>query len=235
MSYSLLQRLDLTLPGWTLRTSAKRWLSQFPNQSMIARLESGSTMLTRERLRGLESHLRAIDRHRVPGAVVECGVAAGGSAALLGLWLTRAHSPRPLFLFDTFEGLPAPTIDDPDYDTAIHFTGRFRGELADIQAMFARLGITAQTTYAKGLFQDTLPHPDLTRVAFAHLDGDWYDSTAHCLRHLWPLLSPGGRIQFDDYGAWQGCRKAVDEFLAAHGPLTLHRVDSHGVWLERPH
>jgi asparagine synthase (glutamine-hydrolysing) len=50
-------------------------------------------------------------------------------------------------------------------------------------------------------------------VAFAHLDGDWYESTMTCLTRIAPLLSPGGRIVLDDYYAWSGCRRAVNEYL----------------------
>src|SRR5215471_14972092 len=60
------------------------------------------------RLRALQGHVAHATEHGIPGAVVECGVAKGGSAAVLALALHR-HGPRPLWLFDTFEGLPAPS------------------------------------------------------------------------------------------------------------------------------
>jgi O-methyltransferase len=64
----------------------------------------------------------------------------------------------------------------------------------------------------RGLFEDTL---DLDEpVAFAHLDGDWYESTMTCLERIAPLLAPGGRIVLDDYYHWSGCRTAVDEYFA---------------------
>lgn len=58
-------------------------------------------------------------------------------------------------------------------------------------------------------------------------DGDWYASTKVCFEHLHDLVEPGGFVIVDNYGAYEGCRRAVDEFLQARGLRTfLHRVDS---------
>jgi hypothetical protein len=201
---------------------------------LIGSIEPGTTYLSPERLLTLERHLRTVHRRRIPGAVVECGVAAGGSAALMGLWLTRHQSDKPLVLFDTFDGLPAPTTNDPDYEKAIAWTGECRGTRSDVEAMFRRMGIDlTRVALVEGLFQDTIPAYMPSSIAMLHLDGDWYDSTRHCLEHLWPQVSIGGRVQIDDYGAWQGCRKATDEFLARHRRLRLHVIDATGVWLEK--
>jgi hypothetical protein len=53
-------------------------------------------------------------------------------------------------------------------------------------------------------------------VALAHLDGDWYASTMTCLRQIAPRLVPGAAIVVDDYDAWSGCRRAVDEYFQKH-------------------
>jgi hypothetical protein len=61
------------------------------------------------------------------------------------------------------------------------------------------------------------------------LDGDWYESVKMCLESLYDKVSPGGVIQFDDYGHWAGARKAVDEFMINRGIDTpLRRVDFSG-------
>lgn len=190
-------------------------------------------MVARVKLRAIEQHLRVIDRDGVIGDIIECGVAAGGSGALLGLWLPRAIHPRRLHLFDTFEGLPAPTTDDPDYEKAVQWIGGCRGTLEDVTAMLLRVGVDlSAVTCVKGLFQDTIPQRLPARIAFAHLDGDWYDSTRHALTAVWPRLSLGGRVQLDDYGAWEGCRKAVDEFVSVMG-VRLHLIPMGGAWFAR--
>ena len=73
----------------------------------------------------------------------------------------------------------------------------------------------------------TLPaqRPD-AGIALLRLDTDWYASTHHELTHLYPLLSSRGVLIIDDYGHWQGCREAVDDYFRDRddAPL-LGRVD----------
>jgi asparagine synthase (glutamine-hydrolysing) len=71
-------------------------------------------------------------------------------------------------------------------------------------------------------------------IALAHLDGDWYESTMTCLTHIWPALSVGGVMQLDDYGEWQGCRKAVDEFFAERqSQVVMRPVDESAISIRR--
>jgi len=178
------------------------------------------------RLKALFDAVQYVDQHGIAGALVECGTARGGSAALLGLANQAPAAARALWAFDTFEGLPPPTQADPDYVVASRFTGQCRGELAEVQALFARWGLLSRTHFVPGLFAETVPLTATGPIAVLHLDGDWYESVRLCLVHLYQHVVPGGVVQVDDYGRWQGARRAVDEFLAGHG-LTQHleRVD----------
>jgi hypothetical protein len=145
--------------------------------------------------------------------------------------LQRGVNRRELILFDTFEGLPAPTHDDPDFDVAVTFTGSCAGTVDEVQWLFSDLGLPAPR-YVRGLFQETLAKTETGPIALLHLDGDWYESTMTCLRVLWPRVQEGGIVQIDDYGYWQGCRKAVAEYFGGRPP-TLHDVDGVGVWLQK--
>ena len=186
--------------------------ARMPRASQVA-LIAPHTMLPRERLIALERAVCDIVRRQVPGDVVECGSAEGGSAALLALWLRRFRSNKRIFVFDTFEGLPPPTFQDPDYDEAVPWTGKCRGDLEHVQELFKQLGVLDRAVFVKGKFQDTLPTYNIPAIALLHLDCDWYDSTMTCLQHLWDHLSPGGILVIDDYSDWQGCRRAVEEFF----------------------
>jgi hypothetical protein len=56
--------------------------------------------------------------------------------------------------------------------------------------------------------------------------GSWYESTYHEMFHLYPRLVPGGVLIVDDYGHWQGARRAVDQYIAENGvKLLLNRID----------
>ena len=90
--------------------------------------------------------------------------------------------------------------------------------------------------FVKGKVEETLPGTMPNQIALLRLDTDWHDSTAAELAHLYPRLSPGGVLIVDDYGQWQGQRKAVDEFLARQNvPLMLARIDGAARMGVKPH
>jgi O-methyltransferase len=230
---SLIAQLHRTLPGYNVRQSLRRGLCRIPGASQYP-LVAGYTWLPPRRLKMLERHVAYIERAGIAGDVIECGVAAGGSAALLGLTMDRHASERLLHLYDTFEGLPPPTEDDPDFSRASQWTGQCRGTLDEVKALFHRLNVKMERMrFVQGLFQETLG-PTMGPIALAHLDGDWYESTMTCLTHIWPALSVGGVMQLDDYGEWQGCRKAVDEFFAERqSQVVMRPVDESAISIHR--
>jgi Macrocin-O-methyltransferase (TylF) len=210
---------------------ARVWCAVAPTPfAQLYRTVRPHTMCSASRLRGLYDAVSHVIADDVPGDVVECGVARGGSAALMGLAMSRMGSAsRRLWVFDTFEGLPPPTDEDPDWAIAEWYTGRCRGELHEVEALFAELGILERSSLVKGLFQQTLPMCSIPSIAVLHVDGDWYESVRVCLEHLYERVSPGGVIQIDDYGHWAGARKAVDEFLRSRSiNTTLRRLDYTG-------
>jgi hypothetical protein len=201
------------------------------------------TMVGFERLMNAYDLARRAEEKRLPGAIVECGVFKGGSAAVM----TMAASPeRKIWLFDSFEGLPEPTAEDGE--KAVEYSGhRTSGALEPIGQCVGPLDVVkelffdkmhvdpARVEIRKGWFQETLPtaRHELGPIAVLRLDGDWYDSTKVCLENLYGLVVSGGFVIIDDYGYWEGCRRAVDEFLAARQlSVTLNVVDDSGVWWE---
>ncbi len=191
------------------------------------------TMVSYACLRALRNAIRFAVANNIPGDVVECGVAKGGSAILMGLALKRLEAARKLWLFDTFDGIPAPTTNDPDFSLASSYTGQFRGTTEEVSQRLSETGFLDRTVLVKGLFQDTLRRPEVERIAVMHLDGDWYDSIKVCLDSLFERVSPGGIVQIDDYGTWAGTRKATDEFVENHS-LKLHYIDHAGRQIVKP-
>jgi hypothetical protein len=199
------------------------------------------TMTSRERVFALRRSVEYIVRHDIPGAFVECGVWKGGSAMAMAKTLIElGKADRMLYLFDTFEGMPPPTADDRNY----------RGEAAEellkrpdanpwlkgvspLDEVKANLGATAyppaRAIFVKGRVEDTVPSKAPETIALLRLDTDWYESTYHELRHLYPRLSVGGVLIIDDYGHWEGARKAVDQFVDENRlKLLLCRIDYTG-------
>jgi len=149
---------------------------------------------------------------------------------------------RDLYLFDTFEGMPKPQdVDINLYGNsaksifAEHQTGADSSDfcwasLSDVQAAMASTGYAeAKIHFHKGKVEVTIPSAAPDVIALLRLDTDWYESTRHELEHLYPRLARGGILIIDDYGDWQGSRKATDEYIEKHAPsLFLSRIDHTG-------
>jgi O-methyltransferase len=207
------------------------------------RLALPYTMVGWRRLSNAYDLAAAVDMSDIPGAIVECGVLNGGCAAVMA----AASAGRPIWLFDSFQGLPFPTEHDGsaafDYAQTDRGTGelapihRCVGDIDKVREIFSRLRIAPSRVFLeKGWFQDTLPSAKerIGSIALLRLDADWYESTKVCLDLLYDNLAPGGYLIIDDFGYWEGCRKATLEFLArmaVHMPL--HRIDETGVYLKK--
>jgi O-methyltransferase len=171
------------------------------------------TMTSPERIVALRDAVRHVCRHQIAGDIVECGVWRGGSMMAVALTLMEIGERRPLHLFDTFDGMPPPG------DTWA------RSPLAEVRRNLAATGYPDHLIrFVPGRVEETIPAAAPEQIAVLRLDTDWYESTRHELEHLFPRLVPGGVLIIDDYGHWQGARRAVDEFLAAsRAPYRLHR------------
>ncbi len=209
----------------------------------LFRVARAYTMVGEARLQSLHHHATTLCTQDVPGHFVECGVAAGGSSALLAGVISR-HSKRErlLYAFDTFEGMPEPGEWDSHNGQPADESGWGQGTCAAPESSLLRaaeeLGAADLVRPVKGLFADTLPaHRDqIDSIALLHVDGDWYQSTLDILENCYDLVAPGGIIQIDDYGYWQGCQKAVGTFERAQGiQFELTPIDATGVWLKKGH
>lgn len=90
--------------------------------------------------------------------------------------------------------------------------------LADLNEVQHNMGMTGYTKeniiYVQGKVEDTIPSTIPAKgIALLRLDTDWYEFTWHELVHLYPMLIENGILIIDDYGHWEGCRKAVDEYF----------------------
>jgi len=167
-----------------------------------------------------------VEKEKIVGAIVECGVARGGSSAMMALASEYYNGKRHYWLFDTFEGLPAPSIKDnyvePDYESDDKHAGRVSegyclGTIEEVKTLlFSTLKLPSEKfTLVKGLFQDTLSSQKdkIGDIAILRLDGDWYDSTMCCLENFWDNVVPGGTVIMDDYVSVPSCKEATHDFL----------------------
>jgi O-methyltransferase len=219
-----------------------------------------STMLPDHRLASLYHQVQHLQKGRVAGAFVECGVWRGGSAGMVALAAMGCEgADRDIHLFDTFEGIPEPDglIDgdravsearelgvgssgrltaNPQFYTN---QGRSFGPVQEcLNLLTEAIGYPAGLVHIhQGLFQERVPEDaeGIGPIALLHLDGDWHDSTRICLEHLYDQVVPGGLVTIDDYGAYDGCRCATDAFFSSRGISPyLHRVDSEARTFVKP-
>ena len=178
-------------------------------------------------LKDLFDRVRTIEKNRGSGILIEAGCALGGSAIVMA---SAKSTSRPFYVYDVFGMIPPPS-DHDDADVKNRYQVIKSGQSEGIQGNtyygyvpdlltkvtenFRRHGLPVQSNnihLVQGLFQDTLRVNE--PVALAHVDGDWYESVQTCLQRIEPRLTSGGVLVIDDYDAWSGCRKAVDEYFS---------------------
>lgn len=206
------------------------------------------TMLSYQRLSNAYELAKLVEKNNINGVFVECGVWKGGCAAIMGFVADRAKSNRKIWLFDSFEGLPEPTEKDGQKarEYALNrASGKLLtinkcvGPLEDVKKIFFEiLKINPENVkISKGWFQDTLPKmkEKIGSIAILRLDGDWYESTKCCLDNLYDCVIKNGYIIIDDYGHWEGARRALDEFFITKKiKPSLIKVDYTGIYFQKP-
>ncbi|HWK44682.1 MAG TPA: TylF/MycF/NovP-related O-methyltransferase [Stellaceae bacterium] len=161
---------------------------------------------------------------RVPGDICEFGVAQGATSRMLATEIILTD--RKLWLFDSFEGLPAPGPEDRLIDDIFNLgsMSSYQGTMASpetevldklAQVQFPR----DRTIIKKGWVNEALKSADLpAHVAFAYVDFDFYEPIKDALHFLDGVMPAGGQIVVDDYGFFsEGAQLAVDEFVKAMG------------------
>jgi hypothetical protein len=201
------------------------------------------TMTSPERLYALYQTVHYIIGNRIPGDFVECGVWKGGSCMMMALVLLKLGvSDRRIFLYDTFEGMSEPTELDKQ------FSGEKAGQLLDqadksnassvwcyssldeVKMNVLSAGYPAgMLNFVKGKVEDTIPGEIPGSIALLRLDTDWFESTLHELNHLYPLLCENGVLIIDDFGHWEGAKKAVLQYFEEKSLKPLfNRIDYTG-------
>jgi O-methyltransferase len=214
-----------------------------PEDRRIAERALPYSMTGVPRLAALIEAGRYCVRRAVPGDFAECGVWRGGSVLAMIYTLQELEATdRDIYLYDTFDGMPPPGEHDvsafygsmPDWwqkaergDAKGWGFDPWVGEDAVREVVLASGYPEERLHFVKGPVEETLPDQAPDRLALLRLDTDWYESTRHELVHLWPRLSQGGVLIIDDYGDFEGCKRAVDEYFQGRAPL-LSPIDYSG-------
>lgn len=167
-------------------------------------------------------------KHTLPGVILECGTWRGGCSVAMLLVQRELFGKvlKPVYMLDSFEGLPR--VDRRDGPLAAEWqAGADREKYFDnckaAQEVLENLlkqhqFLPAEYKLVRGWFESTVPNvaSELSGqgIAVLRLDGDWYASTDVSLRHLCPITSERGVVIIDDYYAWDGCARALHDYLS---------------------
>lgn len=172
--------------------------------------------------------LHAIDTE-IPGDLVECGTWMGGCsfAMLLAQRYAYGEIRRPVWMYDSFEGMSPPSPEDGSHAAKWYETAetlpkdRASNEwcIAPLEAVrehIAELKLEGYALLRPGWLADTLPKNKPRQIALLRIDCDWYDPVKAVWEELEPNVSPGAPIIIDDYYAWEGATLATHEYLSTH-------------------
>ncbi len=197
------------------------------------------TLTSQERLFALINAVEYVVNNDIAGDIVECGVWKGGSMMAVMDTLNRLGKERDLWLYDTFTGMTYPEEFDVDYRgqsarnlMAVSDRNEDRSvwcfsSLDDVKKNLQIIPYPEnKIKLIKGKVEETIPENMPDKISLLRLDTDFYSSTKHELEHLFPKLSNHGILIIDDYGHWQGAKKAVDEYVAENKiKIYLNRID----------
>lgn len=193
------------------------------------------TMTSKEAVFALYTSVNYVLDQNIPGDIVECGVWRGGSSLLVALMMkARNISDRKLYLYDTFQGMPTPTEFDVDKrgNTGFEMMEQYGDDIGwcyalldDVKAAFSAHNFDFEILFVQGDVVETLATIKPETISILRLDTDWYESTAAELEQLYPQLSKGGVLIIDDYGSWEGSRKATDDYFNKVSAPMLTRID----------
>lgn len=180
------------------------------------------TMTSKERIFDLFDCMEEIRLNNIDGDIVECGVWKGGNILGIIEYLHFYKMQKNVWLFDTFNGMTQP--EDVDIDlynrhARVQMSDTLVKALSPIEEVKQNLSLSSfpaeKLKFVIGDVSETLTNKENIpkKISLLRLDTDWYKSTKDELHYLYPKLINGGILIVDDYGHWQGSKKAVDEYF----------------------
>jgi O-methyltransferase len=175
------------------------------------------TLLDFERIASLWRLAHYINDCGIRGDFVECGSYKGGSSAVLRIGM---GPQRKLWIYDSFEGMPE--TSESDGEEAKKYEGTCVASLEDVlEILYATGAKKEEFIIVEGLFENTFQKTLPEKVSLLHCDADWYKSVTLVLETFYPLMPQGGCIILDDFGFWEGCRRAFYDFCQKQGERPL--------------
>jgi O-methyltransferase len=199
------------------------------------------TMVSVEKSFALYKAVKYVSKNNIYGDFIECGVWRGGQSMLAAFtFLNMQDVDRSLWLYDTYSGMAKPSKIDKKTNnttdaTKIWKKGNKKGynewcysSLEEVKSnMLSTKYPENKINFIKGKVEKTIPKNIPQKISILRLDTDFYESTYCELKYLFPLIEKGGVLIIDDYGIWEGSRKAVNQYIKENNiKILLNKVDS---------
>jgi O-methyltransferase len=225
-------RLEVGSPEWNTKVQMPDGSVRELNLRNVSQFSH--SMVGRARLDNVQFCLDRIREEGIQGDLCEAGVWRGGVTIFMrGYLAAHEMTDRLVWAADSFEGLPVPSLpQDEGYDLSKSKSPVLAVSLEEVQNTFRLYDLLDdRVRFLKGWFRDTLAPAPIEKLALLRLDGDLYESTMDTLDALYDRVVVGGYVIVDDYGGWESCKLAVDEFREKHGINDqIQRVDWTGAY-----
>lgn len=218
--------------GYVIRGMRKIQIDMTDNFAM--KYASQICYSSRETLQHTWDCAKYVDRRKMEGDFVECGVAAGAQI----IAMLDAAPGRIVHAFDSFQGIPLPSNRDDQMPGIRKLTTQEIADLPDpgkqvlestlatvvpefsfynhVYSAFPGRKSIMELQVWPGWFEETLPVNNLDKISLLRLDGDLYNSTYVCLDNLFHKVVKGGIVIIDD---WElpGCKAACWDYFKKIG------------------
>lgn len=201
-----------------------------------------SLNVSRQRFLSLYQSVKHIYENNVSGDLVECGVFRGGSSMMMAFCMKnfqKKNQKKKLWMYDTYEGMTNPNKYDVNIlsekaNLELDKTKKIKNKkdmwaYSPLESVSQNIKKTklnkSQYCFVKGAVEKTLKHTKPKKIALLRLDTDFYSSTRSELEYLYDLVESKGIIIIDDYGHWQGCKKAVNFFFKNKKNIFFQYID----------
>ncbi|MCR9192420.1 MAG: TylF/MycF family methyltransferase [Gammaproteobacteria bacterium] len=174
----------------------------------------------------------------VEGDFVECGVFRGDMSWVITQVLDFKSKNKQFYLFDTFSGFSekySSSDDFPNNPGFFEFANQIYSDPSHYQYVCERFKDEPAVHVIKGVVPDILEAHMPEKIAFMHIDLNSAAAEIGALELLFPRMSPGAILIFDDYG-WKDYfkqKEAEDAFMFQRGYHILELPTGQGMVIKK--
>lgn len=181
------------------------------------------TLIEETYFRNIHEIIVEITKNKIPGDIINIGIYKGGGSLYMKALFEDLGMHKKWFLFDSFCGFKNDTIKQEKdlaslklFSENLKYTNNYPSK-QDVEQLFKKFNLDTDLTVIEGFIENTLHHYSFNKIAFLHLDVDFFEPTMFALQELYDKVQVGGWIIIDDYFVDMfNCKEAVDQFIKSN-------------------